>query len=234
MIAIRLRRLLVCSVALLSVLFLVCPSRVDAQCPSVNCSLNTPPAACQNLAAPRTLVVNMQDFSYIPSDPKIEPGDCIEWAATVAGGFPHTSTDSANLQCANMGCPGCAQPTCDWETGNTNQGVSSFCSYNLSPSTKAFCCRFHDLLGMNGNMTTTSTINITSVQKTGSAIVFSWIGGGGTYKVKKSNNDPQLLPANTNTLPAVGSATSPFTDVGELNQQDTHYYFVRNMQSNDP
>lgn len=218
-------------------------ARAQTACRTPNCALSTsPPAGCQNRAVPSTMQVEMTGFlTFDPANPKIEPGDCIEWTAT---GFTHNS--SAN-DCADtdLTCDS-VDPTCMWETGNTasaSSPPSNICFYD--PITfpagigDSFYCRIHasPTIGtMRGTLLVTTEIKV-QMAKSGNNVVLSWTGGGVTgdvtYKVVRSDTADPTFAANLVFDPDLGVTGTSFTDAGELLINSTHFYLVRNKQANE-
>ncbi len=231
----------------LIVLAVLAPAGVRAQtCRTSNCSQTTPPPGCQNLATPRTAIVHLTGLlTYSPSEPKIEPGECVQW---VADAVTHSSTADP---CPGGLCTSPAPPTCLWESGDvsaTGAPPSVICGYDPAtypPETAdGFYCRFHDNALHTGTMhgtlhvTTAIGLLVDKNSLTGT-VVLSWSGGGilndVTYKVVRSNSGNPTFPAGDITLldPDGGSTGSQYTDIGELSVSTSRYYIVRNRQTNE-
>ncbi len=231
--------------ALLAALVLVAPpARAQTTCRTSNCAgAATPPAACQKLAAPRTLKITVASFSFTPTRPVIEPGDCIFWDATggVHSGASDTCPDDGVNSCANP-----APPACKWDTGNISAppsaNVDATCSYAASAfpadSQWGFYCRQHDnpqhngLPGMSGTLKVSRLIVLT-VTRNVSVANLSWTGGDGTFKVEIAANDRTFNTGRTTTDPIGGSAGTTYNDAVAPPAGTTRYYLVRNKQSNE-
>ncbi len=246
----NLRRLLALNAAILSLLFLTGRPEATAQtaCRTASCSSGAPASGCESRAAPRTARVLMTgsrgSSRFEPRDPKIEPGDCIEW---MPSSTRHTSTGSGNpLTCTDTTCPEglCQPPDCQWDTGDVlATDPSLFCFYDeaiFQPVTvQNFCCRIHFLGGMTGVLHVTSAINLSVRADIAQGdVVLDWTGGGvpgdETFVLVRST-DPAFPTASSIELnPAGGPTGRSFTDVGELNaDRPTTFYLVRNRQSNE-
>ncbi len=223
-------------------------SRSQEVCRTPNCGpTGTVPAACADRAAPRTPVILMTssglNFVFAPSEPRIEPGDCIEWrAATVT----HSSSDGACPDDSLCGSP--SPSACLWDSGNVSSVAadpSVFCHY-ASASFPAgtgdpFYCRLHatPTTGtMRGTLRVTSAIVLT-VDKQAPDVALQWTGGGvagdETFKVVRSDDgDPTFPPAGTSTFDPDGGPTGrTFRDPNELSSALVRFYLVRNKQPNE-
>ncbi len=219
-------------------------------CLTSNCVIGGVPARCANRATPRTPLVLMTTIAFSnvfdPADPKIEPGDCIEWRSD-------TSTHSSSADpCANtdLSCSMPSPPGCLWETGNVASSpppTFAVCHYDpaLFPAGTGdgYYCRIHDTPQhtgtMHGTLRVTTAIRL-QVDKDRPAgdIVLSWTGGGvtgdSTYKVVRNDvGNPAFPPASNQTFDPTGGPTGTnFRDVLELAGQ-ARYYLVRNRQANE-
>ncbi len=231
--------------ASLAALALAAPAaRAQTTCRTSNCAGSaTPPAACQSLAAPRTLRVAVASFSFTPSRPVIEPGDCIFWDAT---GGPHSA---ASDTCPDDGVNSCANPAppaCKWDTGNVtgppSPNVDATCSFGASAfpadSQWGFYCRQHDnpnhngVPGMSGTLKVSRLIVLSAIRSAAAASL-SWTGGDGTFKVEIAANDRTFNTGRTTTDPIGGSAGTTYSDAVIPPAGTARYYLVRNKQSND-
>ncbi len=223
-------------------------AHAQTTCRTPTCALVPAPSQCQNRAAPRTPTVLMTvsgvNFVFDPSNPKIEPGDCIAWKAV---SVTHSSSDNHCTDDSLCGSP--SPSSCLWDSGNVD-GLSATptatCWYdpNSFPATTAetYYCRIHatPTTGtMRGTLQVTTAIALTvGKDKAAGNAVLTWSGGGVagdvTYKVAKSAADPTFAPANTVTVnPDAGVAGTTYTDVGALTDPTVRYYLVRNKQTNE-
>lgn len=224
------------------------PSDAQTGCRTANCAQGAAPAGCMNRASPRTMRVLMTGdgfvtpFSFAPSGPKIEPGDCVEWVpATVV----HSSTGSACPDTGGICNAPPPPPPCEWESGNAAAGEPSvFCHYAEGTfpggTAKNFYCRIHatPTTGtMRGALQVTTKIVLTANKDVPAGdVLLSWTGGGitgdETFKVVRSDNDPKFATPST-VDPQGGPAGRSYRDVGQLNQPGNRFYLVRNRQTNE-
>ena len=216
-------------------------------CQTPNCRTAAKPAECANIAAARIPLVHLTvsgvNFVFVPSDPKIEPGDCIQW---MADNVTHSSSEN-HANAADDTCAGAPPAGTLWDSGNIVSGGANniaFCAY--SPVTfpagtgNGYFCRIHATATtgtMRGTLRVTTPIQL-QIDKSGADAKLSWTGGGIpgdiTYKVAKSANDPTFTPVNVQTLNPDGGVTgTTLTDVGALADPTTRYYLARNRQTNE-
>lgn len=242
------RPILLSTLLALAMLATLDAARAQEVCRTPNCAApGTVPAECARRAAPRTPMVLMTtqglNFMFEPSEPRIEPGDCVEWmAATVT----HSSSDGS---CPDDGLCGSPSPAaCMWDSGNVSSGAvnpSVVCHYDPADfpaaTGDAFYCRIHasPTTGtMRGTMRVTTEIVLT-VDKDGNDVLLSWTGGGlpgdETFKVERSDSgDPTFPAAGTTTFDPDGGVTGRTRrDVGELTNSLDRFYLVRNKQTNE-
>lgn len=241
------RASLTVAIALLAVAgFAPGPAQAQTACRTPNCALGAGPSACQSRAAVRTPRVLMTtsgiNFVFDPSQPRIEPGDCIEWfAATVT----HSSSQAGCPDDALCGSP--SPPACLFDSGNVQSGTatpSALCHYDPgtfpAATAQSYYCRIHatPTTGtMRGTVQVTTAIAL-AVDKSGADAALSWTGGGvagdETFKVARSAADPRFPAATTQTLDPDGGVTGrSLKDVGALSDPTTRYYLVRNKQTNE-
>ncbi len=217
------------------------PAFAVNECLTSNCSLSGTPVQCANRAAPRTPTVLMGSAGLVftPTNPKIEPGDCIIWRSMSVTHSGTGDTCTATLACNTLPSPGC-----EWDTANVASGAARTCYYDpvLFPpmSVPPFHCRFH--ASMDGTLQVTTPIQLMLDKDLGTnSVKLTWSGGGVlgdfSYKVERqSGGDPGFPTASTLTMdPDGGVLGTTFTDVaGDLADPTTRYYLVRNKQSNEP
>jgi plastocyanin len=222
-------------------------ARAQTTCATPNCVQGGKPAVCVNVAAPRTPNVSMTvsgiNFVFVPANPKIEPGDCITWTSS---GATHSSATSGCVDDSLCGAPPVA--SCNTDTGNVATTVMATCSYDpaIFPAGtgNAYYCRIHatPTTGtMRGTLQVTTPI-VLSVNKdiATNSVKLTWTGGGVTgymsYKVARDNAGNPAMPAVTTTTvnPDTGVTGTTFTDTGDLLNATTHFYLVRNKQTNEP
>jgi len=248
--SVRRRSLLVTLTLLLGLAASAKLARAQTVCATPNCVVAGKPAACQNLAVPRTPTVLLTqsgiNFVFDPANPKIEPGDCIIWKSV---NFTHSS--SGSLCATGTLCNAPPVANCQWESGNLSSvsaDPTTTCQYNAADfpagTGNAYYCRFHatPTTGtMRGTMRVTNPIVLTVDKDLGSnSVKLSWTGGGVTgdfsYKVARNTGGDPLMPAATTTTvdPDGGVLGTSFTDSGDLLDPQTRYYLVRNKQTNEP
>jgi len=196
------------------------------------------------VAAPRIANVSMTgSLTFVPANPRIEPGACITWTAAVVA---HSSTANPCTDDSLCGAPPIG--ACTYDTGNVAAANNSTCSYDAATfpagTGNAYYCRIHasPTTGtMRGTLQVTTPI-VLSVNKdlATNSVKLTWTGGGVTgdfsYKVARDNAGDPLFPAGTTTTvnPDGGVTGTTFTDTGDLLNATTHFYLVRNKQTNEP
>jgi len=225
------------------------PAFAQTVCATPSCVFGGAPAVCQARAAPRIPTVFMGsgvNLVFVPSNPKIEPGDCIRWQAATS-----THSSSGNLCVDDALCGSPAPPTCQYDTGNVDSlsaTPTSTCFYDPASfpagTGNNYYCRIHASPSagtMRGQLRVTTEIKLTVDKDLGTnSVKLSWTGGGVTgdlsYKVaRQSGGDPTFPAGSTNTVnPDGGVLGTTFTDAGDLGSATTRYYLVRNKQTNEP
>ena len=222
-------------------------ARAQSACVTPNCVFGDAPQICKNTAIARIPGVLMTsvggNFVFVPAEPRIEPGDCIQWRGS---GVTHSSTAAPCPD--DFACGSVSPPACTFESGNLGNLQNTTCHYDeaLFPvsSRSDYYCRIHatPTTGtMRGVLNVTTPIVLTVQKNVGTgAIDLSWTGGGVagdvSYKVVRSNTgDPKFGVANTTTVnPAGGVLGTTYADAGEVAHPATRYYLVRNKQTNEP
>src|SRR5262245_11685679 len=99
-----------------SLSLLALDARAQSACVTPHCLFGDAPAICKNTAAASIPIVSMTfsgGFVFVPAEPRIEPGGCIQWRAS---GATHSSSDA---QCATSTlCNVAPVPACKFESGN--------------------------------------------------------------------------------------------------------------------
>jgi plastocyanin len=233
------------------VLALAAYAAASAQtCLTPNCAFAATPAPCANKAAPRTPTVLMTqsgvNFVFDPSNPKIEPGGCVVWRAA---NVQHSSSGNGCTDDPACGSP--APAACQWDSANVSSASpnpTATCAYDAGtfpPGTgNAYYCRIHASPAagtMRGTLRVTSSIVLTVDKDLGTnSVKLSWTGGGVTgdvtYKVARDNALNPAMPAATTTTvnPDGGVTGTTFLDAGDLGNPQSHFYLVRNKQTNEP
>ena len=244
----RLRRL---PLVVMGLAFWVISDSAFAQsaCVTPNCVYGGVPDVCRLRAAPRTPTVLMGNGgtqTFLPADPRIEPGDCIRWL-TVS-----STHDSSEAACTDdLTCGSASLPECQWNSGNLDSisaQPASTCFYDTTAfpagTGDAYYCRRHasPTSGtMRGTLRVTTSIALTADKDLGTGSVkLTWSGGGVTgdlsYKIaRQDGGDPAFPAASTTTVnPDGGVAGTTFLDAGALGSPNSIYYLVRNKQTNEP
>lgn len=151
-----------------------------------------------DIAAPRVAITsaNGTTLRFEPSIVLVEQGDYVRWTWTTG---LHTTT-SGSPCVANM----------LWNS-NLNSTTTQFTRQFLeAPGTLPFFCSPHCGLGMTGQIAVTSPIQLATVDSSG-ATLLSWTGGGGSYRIFRSNSP--LFGAGTTVLsPGTGTSQTSFLD----------------------
>jgi plastocyanin len=221
----------------------------QSACVTPNCVYGDVPDVCRRRAAPRTSTVllgNGGTLTFLPSEPRIEPGDCIRWL-TVS-----SIHDSSEAACPDdLTCGSVSPPECRWNSGNLDSMSAlpaSTCFYDPTAfpagTGDAYYCRRHasPTSGtMRGTLRVTTSIALAADKDSGTGSVkLTWSGGGVTgdlsYKIARQAGGDPAFPAGTTTTvnPDGGVFGTTFLDAGALGSPNSIYYLVRNKQTNEP
>jgi len=222
-------------------------SHAQSACVTPNCLFGDAPQICRNTAVARIPAVLLTsvggNFVFVPAEPRIEPGGCIQWRGS---GVTHSSTGAP---CPDDFSCGAAPPLdCNWDSGNLGNLQSTTCFYDEAVfpinSGSNYFCRIHatPTVGtMRGIVRVTTPIVLTVQKNPGTgAIDLSWTGGGVpgdiSYKLVRSNTaDPKFGVGNTTTVnPQGGVLGTTYADAGEFSNPASRYYLVRKKQTNEP
>ncbi len=238
---------------LLALAVLVAPVELRASCRSSHCGLSTSlPTECAQRAQVRAPLVMMTgsfgSFRFEPQDPRIEPGDCIEW---MSGSVTHSSSADNCADLSNAACDAASpDPNCKWETGNVSvSGVSVFCFYDalrfLSDTSEGYYCRPHSSPSHSGTMFGTLRVTraiVLTVTRAGDDVELGWSGGDGggvsiadrRFQVVRSTDDPNFSGVLENFTPSGGVAGTSYTDLGEAaNTNVARFYLVLHRQATE-
>ena len=224
------------------------PAAAQTTCVTPNCVFDGAPPACAKMAQPRIPTVQLTTSGinnvFVPSNPKIEPGDCIFWQ-------PMTSTHSASgVACTDDPlCGSIAPPACQFDSGNLDSlaADTATCQYDAASFPAGtgtnYYCRIHatPTTGtMRGTLRVTTPIVLLLDKVPGTmSVKLTWSGGGVTgdvtYRVaRNTGGDPLMPPGTTTTMtPDAGNTGTVWTDSGDLLNPTTRYYLVRNRQTNE-
>lgn len=205
------------------------------------------PAECQNRAAPRTFTVNMDSttLTFVPANLRVEGAadaaggignwQCIRWHKVGPTAVPwHSATeDTPNDSCqTGTACTTAnTTPPCDWETGNIDNAPAtgnlewSVCHYQkVVPGAYHYRCRLHVALGMMGNFTLVSPIQLLVNKGAGGEALLDWATGGvGPWNVWRDTAASMSAAAN---LTPAGTAMRNLTDATVLGPGMAFFYLV--------
>src|SRR5262245_5191808 len=167
------------------------------------------PAAVEpgvDIAAPRVAISNLSDaLAFSPANLRIEQGDYVRWRFNGTSTC-HTTTSGSV----------CGQPSGLW---NVNIGVP-ICpggpvqvftrQFLEAPGTIGYYCAPHCGIGMRGQVTVTTPIDLTLPDVSGNTI--SWSGGAGPYRIFRSDRPGFTGAATIALTPAGGTTATTFTD----------------------
>jgi plastocyanin len=184
----------------------------------------TPAAAVEpgvDIAAPRVAIAGMSDaFVFSPANLRVEQGDYVRWRFTGVGSC-HTTTSGAV----------CGQPSGLWNViigSPTCLGgpVQVFTRQFLeAPGTIGYFCSPHCSLGMRGQVSVTTPINL-AVTVAGSDTTLSYSGGGGLYRIFRSDV-PGFTGAGTTVLtPPGGTSVTTFTDTQSVPAEGRAFFYL--------
>jgi plastocyanin len=171
-----------------------------------------------DIAAPRVAITttNGVTLRFVPAVILVEPGDYVRWSWGSLGA--HTTTS---------GTPCVADML--WNS-NLNSTTTQFTRQFLeAPGTLPYFCSPHCGLGMTGQVVVTSVIQLATTDSGGSPLL-SWTGGGGSYRVFRS--DSPLFGAGTTVLtPGTGTAQTSLLDTTGVSPavDKVVYYLVMNQ-----
>lgn len=171
-----------------------------------------------DIAAPRVAIstTNGSTLRFVPSVILVEQGDYVRWTWGNLGA--HTTT-SGSPCVVNM----------LWNA-NLNSTTTQFTRQFLeAPGTFPFFCSPHCGLGMTGQVVVTSDIQLATTDSSGSTLL-SWTGGGGSYRVFRS--DSPLFGAGTTVLtPGTGTSQTSLLDTTGVPPalDKVVYYLVMNQ-----
>jgi plastocyanin len=168
-----------------------------------------------DIAAPRVAISQVSDaFIFQPAILVIEQGDWIRWK-NVGVSFSHTTT--SGFPCVSTGI---------WNSTLAPGGQFTR-QFIESPQALPYYCIPHCGSGMTGQVMVTSRILLQATDSLGQ-LMLSWTGGGGSYRVFKSDI-PAFTGAGTVVFaPNGGDAGTSFTDAVEPSVGGVAYYLVMN------
>ena len=171
-----------------------------------------------DIASPRVeaITANGTTLRFVPATIPVETGDYVRWNWT------------SGLHTTTSGTPCLADGL--WSSSLDSVTTQFTRQFLESPGTRPFFCSPHCGLGMTGSVLVTTPIDLTPTDVSGSTLL-SWTGGGGTYRVFRSNSP--LFPAATTTVltPPAGTTQTSFLDQtsGAPPPQSAFFYLVMNQ-----
>lgn len=168
-----------------------------------------------DIAAPRVAISQVADsFTFQPAALVVEQGDWVRWNH-VGASFTHTTTSGS--PCVSSGI---------WNS-TLSPGGQFTRQFLETPQALPYYCTPHCSFGMTGQVTVTSRILVQAADNAGQ-LQLTWSGGGGSYRVFRSNV-PAFTGAGTVVLaPDAGDAGMTFTDATQPNVGAVAYYLVMN------
>jgi plastocyanin len=153
-----------------------------------------------DIAAPRVALVSANGLTlrFEPPTVAVEQGDYVQWNWMSSGS--HTTT-SGNPCVADL----------LWSANLTSTTPQFTRQFLESAGARPYFCSPHCGLGMTGSVGVTTVINV-DVTDTGGSAALTWTGGGGLYRVFRSDS-PLFPSASTVVLtPAGGTNQTSLLD----------------------
>lgn len=169
-----------------------------------------------DVAAPRFAISQVADaFTFMPSALVVEQGDWVRWKS-MAASLSHTTTSGTGCVTNNL-----------WNV-SLAPGAQFTRQFLETPATFPFFCVPHCGLGMTGSVQVTTVI-VASASTTGSDIILTWTGGGGSYRIFRGPT-ANLTGTGVSILsPDAGSAGTTLTDPTLPTLGQTLFYYVGNL-----
>jgi plastocyanin len=171
-----------------------------------------------DIASPRVEAVaaNGLSLKFVPATIPVETGDYVLWNWT--SGI-HTTT--SGMPCLADGL---------WSSSLDSVTTQFTRQFLEAPGARSYFCSPHCGLGMTGSVLVTSPIDLATTDVSG-ATMLSWTGGGGIYRVFRSNSP--LFPATLTMVltPTSGTSQTSFLDrtAGSPPAQSAFFYLVMNQ-----
>jgi plastocyanin len=168
-----------------------------------------------DIAAPRVAISQVGDvLTFQPANLVVEQGDYVRWNSTAVT-FPHTTTSG----------PPCTANSI-W-SGSLSPGQTFTRQFLEAPQVLPYFCSFHCTMGMRGQVTVTSDIVLQAADNSGE-LDLSWTGGGGLYRVNRSDT-PGFVSAGTVLFAPIGGDNgTTFADTLQPGVGAVLYYLVTN------
>lgn len=167
-----------------------------------------------NVASPRFAISLVDDgFLFRPDRLVVEQGDWVRWRH-IGVFMIHTTTSGSNCTASGL-----------WNAG-LSAGQQFTRQFMEPPQTIRYYCQPHCLNGMVGQVVVTTPIQVRA--DSASPFVLSWTGGGGIYRVLRSNAASFATPATETLTPVEGVTETTFTDELLPDRGKVLYYLVMN------
>ncbi|HXH28545.1 MAG TPA: plastocyanin/azurin family copper-binding protein [Candidatus Polarisedimenticolia bacterium] len=168
-----------------------------------------------DIAVPRVAVSQVGDaLLFQPASLVVEQGDWVLWKH-VGTSLTHTTTSGA--ACAASGL---------W-SATLGPGTQFMRQFQEAPQGFPFFCMPHCSFGMTGQVKVTSPISLQVADDPG-APNLSWAGGGGIYRVYRSDAPGFTGGGTVSLAPDGGNAGTSFTDTTDPPAGGALFYLVMN------
>jgi plastocyanin len=173
-----------------------------------------------DIAAPRVAISTVgSGFTFNPARLVVEQQDHVRWMPTVAAS--HTTTSGANCTASGL-----------WNASLTTVGVNFTRQFVEAPQTLPYFCSPHCFsFNMVGQVVVTTLIDVRATDTAGMTNLF-WTGGGGSYRVFRSDTPAFIAGPGTLTFsPNGGSTGTTFTDTSAMqpNSGRAFFYLAMNL-----
>jgi plastocyanin len=171
-----------------------------------------------DIAAPRVAITTVDSaLAFHPSRVVVEQGDHARWVPLVVS--IHTTTSGA--PCVADG---------RWSASLGTPGVNFTRQFAEPPQVFPYFCSPHCGLGMQGQVTVTTLIDLATTDSSGTPKL-SWTGGGASYQVFRSDTPAFTGPNTVKLTPDGGSAGMTLTDLSAPQPATgrANFYLVMNL-----
>jgi plastocyanin len=168
-----------------------------------------------DIAVPRVAVSTVgTSLSFNPARLVVEQADHVRWSATAAS--IHTTTSGANCLADGL-----------WNASLGTAGTNFTRQFNEPPQTFPYFCSPHCGLGMVGQVTVTTLIDVAMTHAAGTSKL-TWTGGSGLYQVFRSGRANFVGPGIGPFPPDGGDAGTSFTDASFPPEGTALFFLVMN------
>ncbi len=171
-----------------------------------------------DIAVPRVAISNTADyFFFSPATLVVEQGDYVRWRF-IGTTYIHTTTSGSS--CTSNGL---------WSASLSATSPSFTLQFPGFPGTIPYFCIYHcAVYGMAGQVTVTSMIDATATETAGT-LTLAWTGGGGLYRVFRSDT-PAFTGTGTVILtPSGGTTQMSISDTAQPAPGGAAFYLVMNQ-----